>query len=1048
MMNKKNYMRGIIYALAFVSMVAIDAFSQKKTTATTTTTFSQSHYDAIQWRLVGSFRGGRASGVTGVPGQPNVYYQATVGGGVWKTIDGGSTWNCISDGYFGGSIGDIDVSLSDPNIIYVGTGEHTVRGNVSPGYGGFWKSYDAGKTWEKLPLNIDQVQTARIAVHPTNPDIVFIAIIGDLFKDSPDRGVYKSVDGGKTWKKTLYANTRAGAVDLVIDPGNPRVLYASTWNIRRTPYSLESGGDGSALWKSTDMGETWTNISSKKGLPKGTWGISGVAVSPVNNNRVFAIIENENGGLYRSDDAGENWTLVSADRNLRQRAWYYTRVVADTKFEDRVYVLNVDFWQSNDGGRNFKSFDTPHGDHHDLWIAPEDNNRMVVGDDGGAQVSFDGGNNWSTYLNQPTAQYYRVVTDNSFPYNILVAQQDNSTQRIAHRTDGNAITERDWEPTAGGESGHIAADPLNPDIVYGGSYGGLLTRYNHRTKENRVINVWPNNPMGHGAEDMKYRFQWNFPIFFSPHNPKKLYTTSNHLHVTTNEGQSWEVISPDLTRNEKEKLGPSGGPITKDNTSVEYYATIFAACESPYEEGVLWAGSDDGLIHVSKNGGKNWENVTPSGAPKYIMWNSVEPDPFVKGGMYAAGTSYKSGDFAPYLYRTKDYGKTWTKITTGIAANHFTRVVRADPGRQGLLYAGTESGIYISFDDGASWQGFQLNLPLTPITDLTLKNNNLIAATQGRSVWMIDDLTPFHQLNSEVVSANFHLFKPIDSYRMGRPSWGGPSKTDGQNHHNGVRFFFNFSKEPTEKDVVSLTILEQNGDTIKQFTSSSMERGKQLTVKKGSNSFTWNMRYADAEGFDKLIMWAAGLTGPKAVPGKYKAVLTVNGQSQQQEFTILADPRSESTLADFKEQFNFLVEVRNTLTETHKAIKDIRQAREQMMGMSKRLGKDEKYKEITSMAKSVNDKMTAIEEALYQTKNQSGQDPLNFPIRLNNKLAHLNSVVGSGDFKPTDQAVAVKNELTELINAELKKWQEIKNADIPAFNQKVKAVGVDAIILE
>jgi photosystem II stability/assembly factor-like uncharacterized protein len=685
-------------------------------------------YNGLEWRSIGPFRGGRSAAVTGVPGKANLFYFGSTGGGVWRTSDAGNTWENISDGFFGGSIGAVAVSEWDNNVIYVGGGEKTVRGNVSYGYG-IWKSLDAGKTWTSIGLK-ESKHIPRIRIHPKNPDVVYAAVLGDLFKSSEERGIYKSEDGGKNWKRVLFANADAGAVDLILDPNNPRILYASTWHIRRTPYSLESGGDGSALWKSTDGGDTWTNITANEGLPKGTWGIVGVTVSPVNSNRVYAIIENEKGGVYRSDDAGKTWRKMNEDRNLRQRAWYYTRIYADTKDEDMVYVLNVSYHRSKDGGRTFQNFNAPHGDHHDLWIAPEDNQRMIMADDGGAQVSFDGGDNWSSYDNQPTAQFYRVVTDNHFPYRIYGAQQDNSTLRIAHRTDGFAITESDWETTAGSESGHIAPNPANPDIVYGGNYGGLLEMQDHKTGESRAINVWPNNPMGHGAEDMKYRFQWNFPIFFSPHDANKLYTTSNHVHVTTNGGQSWETISPDLTRNDKTKLGPSGGPITKDNTSVEYYCTIFAAAESPYEKDFIVTGSDDGLVHATIDGGKTWNKITPKDMPEWTMVNSVEFDPFTKGGIYIAGTRYKLGDYRPYLYKSKDYGKTWTKITDGINTDHFTRVLRADPKRKGLLYSGTETGMYISFDDGASWKPFQLNLPIVPITDLTIKNDNLIASTK------------------------------------------------------------------------------------------------------------------------------------------------------------------------------------------------------------------------------------------------------------------------------------------------------------------------------
>ena len=988
----------------------------------------------LKWRSIGPYRGGRASSVAGTSHSKSTYYFGATGGGVWKTTNAGVTWKNISDGYFGGSIGAVSVSKSDPNILYVGTGEQTVRGNVSPGYGGFWKSLDAGETWKKMNLNIDQVQVGRIAIHPKNPDVVLIAVMGDLFKNSSDRGLYKTTDGGDTWSKVLYTNNRAGAVDVSIDKNNPRIVYASTWNIRRTPYSLESGGEGSGLWKSTDGGDTWKNISGNEGLPGGTWGISGVAISPVNSRKIFALIENQDGGLYRSDDGGNSWKKVNEDRNLRQRAWYYTRIYADTQNENRVYVMNVSFWRSEDGGKSFDRYRTPHGDHHDLWIDPDNNNRMIVADDGGAQVSNDDAMSWSTYMNQPTAQYYRVATDNSFPYNILVAQQDNSTQRVAHRVNSGGIGERDWEASAGGESAHLAANPDNPDIVYGGSYGGYLTRLDHSSGETRSINVWPNNPMGHGAEDMKYRFQWNFPIFFSPHDANKLYTTSNHFHLTKNEGQTWEVISPDLTRNEAEKLGPSGGPITKDNTAVEYYATIFAACESPYEEGLLWAASDDGMIHISKDSGENWDDVSPQNAPKHIMWNSVDPDPFVKGGLYVAGTLYKSGDFKPYLYKTKDYGKTWTKIVDGIPENFFTRVLRADPKRKELLYAGTESGIFISFDDGISWNSFQINLPLVPITDMTIKDNNLIAATQGRSIWIIDDLTPLHQLNKLNHNSNFHLFKPLDSYRMGYSSWGGASSTSGKNHHNGVEVFFNIDKKLIDENSdISLEFLDKNKNSIKKYSLNNKKSDLKLDGEK--NSFVWNMRYDDAEGFDGLIMWAAGLTGPKAYPGSYSVRLKVGDSVLEEQFKILKDPRSSSTNEDLKEQFDFLISVRDKVTEIHKSIVQIRSTKDQLKNLKEKLSDD--HIEINKSIDSILERISKIEENLYQTKNRSGQDPLNFPIRLNNKLAHLLSVASRGNFKPTDQMYGVRDELIEKINAQLLKWENIKSSDLDKLNATI-----------
>ena len=598
-----------IYLLFTLTNNSLEAQSRKRANKNKIS-YSESTYESIKYRSLGPHRGGRSAAVTGVPGNPNLFYFGATGGGVWKTEDGGQSYENISDGYFGGSIGSVAVSKSDQNVIYVGGGEVTLRGNVSSGYG-IWKSVDAGKTWNFSGLPKSR-HVPRIVIDPNNHNIVYAAVLGNIYKPTSDRGVYKSKDGGKTWKKVLFSNNHSGAVELVMDPSNSRTLYAATWRVNRTPYSLNSGGEGSALWKSVDQGENWTKISINEGFAEGTLGIIGVTVSPVNTQRVWAIVENqEKGGIYRSEDGGSTWSHINDSRALRQRAWYYSKIYADTQDEDIVYVMNVSYHKSKDGGKTFKSNNAPHGDHHDLWIAPEDNQRMIIADDGGAQISFNGGETWTTYHNQPTAQFYRVTTDNSFPFRIYVAQQDNSTLRVNYRSSGGGISEDDWEPTAGGESAHLAIDPLDNDIVYGGSYGGYLTRVNHKTNSERGINVWPDNPMGYGAEGMKYRFQWNFPIHFSKHDPKKLYTFSNHVHVSEDEGQSWEIISPDLTRNDPEKLKSSGGPITQDNTGVEYYCTIFAANESSIKEGLMWVGSDDGLIHLTKDGGNNWENVTP-----------------------------------------------------------------------------------------------------------------------------------------------------------------------------------------------------------------------------------------------------------------------------------------------------------------------------------------------------------------------------------------------------------------------------------------------------
>ncbi len=1007
-------------------------------------TFDEEQYDALEYRLIGPFRGGRSAAVVGVPHQPNLFYFGSTGGGIWKTTTGGRTWENISDGYFGGSIGAITVAESDPNVLYVGGGEKTVRGNVSSGYG-IWKSVDAGKTWTASGLKNSR-HVPRIAVHPTNSDIVYAGVLGNIYKPTRDRGVYKSIDGGKSWRKTLFSNEHSGAVDLVMDPTNPRILYASTWRVQRTPYSLSSGGEGSALWKSTDSGETWTEISTNKGFPTDTLGIIGVTVSPVNNQRVWAIVENkEKGGLYRSDDGGESWTQVNSERKLRQRAWYYTRIYADTRNVDLVYVLNVRYHKSTDGGKTFSTHNAPHGDHHDLWIAPEDPNRMIIGDDGGAQVTYDGGKTWSIYHNQPTSQFYRVTTDNHFPYRIYVAQQDNSAIRISHRTDGNSIGEDDWESTAGGESAHIAVDPENNDIIYGGSYDGFLTRVNHKSGTVRAINVWPDNPMGHGAEGMKYRFQWNFPIIFSKHNPKRLYTFSNHVHVTENEGQSWKIISPDLTRNDPDKLKSSGGPITQDNTSVEYYCTIFAAQESAIQEGLLWVGSDDGLVHLTKDGGNNWENVTPKGMPEWMMINSIEPSAFDAGTCYVAGTKYKTGDFAPYLYKTTDYGETWTKITSGIDSEHFTRVIREDPKQKGLLYAGTETGMYISFNDGKNWKPFQLNLPIVPITDLTIKDNNLIVATQGRSLWVMDDLTVIHQLFNENGNGNI-LYKPKDTYRMPGGS-AKESKTRGINHPNGVMTYFNIKDFDKEKDKVSLTYFDIKGDTIKTFSTENEKKDK-LEVKKGANQFVWNMTYDGAESLDEMILWWASLSGPKAIPGNYKVSLNVNGESISRNFTVLADPRSETDQGGMERQFQFIKEVNKTMDEAHKSIKKIRNINDQLSAFETQYKDDENVKDLLEKAKALKEQFSEIEKALYQTKNRSNQDPLNFPIRLTNKLGHLNALIGMGDFPPTDQDIAVKNELSKAINDQLKAFNELIDNEIKTFNAAFNSKNLNYLFIE
>jgi len=1003
----------------------------------------------LQYRLVGPWRGGRSGAVTGSFKYKNTFYFGGTGGGVWKTTDGGNNWKNVSDKYFGSSIGAVAIAPSDESVVYAAEGENTLRGNVSEGLGGIWRSEDAGKSWKNIGLK-DSRHIIRIVIHPRNPDIVWVAAIGHLFGPNEERGVFKTTDGGKNWKKVLYVNNQAGCSDLVMEPGNPAVLYAGTWRVIRTPYSLESGGEGSGLWKSTDGGETWTSISNKKGLPKGTWGITGVAVAPSNTDHIYALIENDKGGLYSSVDGGETWTLASNDNNIRQRAWYYTKVFVDPKNENKVYCPNVGFMISADGGKTFRSISTPHGDHHDLWIDPEDGNRMIVADDGGAQVSFDGGSNWSTYMNQPTAQIYRLSTDNSFPYRILGAQQDNSTLRIRHRTYGAAITEKDWEETAGAESGYVVADPENPDVVYGGNYGGYLSRLDHRTGENRAISVWPDNPMGAGADMLRYRFQWNFPIFFSPHNPKRLYAAGNHLFVTENEGASWKEISPDLTTNDKQKQISSGGPITKDNTSVEYYCTVFTAAESALEKDLLWTGSDDGLVYVSRDGGAQWENVTPKDCPKGMMWNCIETGTFKKGVAYIAGTRYKSDDFAPYIYRTEDYGKTWTLIVNGINRMHFTRAIRADHVREGLLYAGTEYGMYCSYDNGASWTSLQLNLPVVPITDLAIRDNDLIIATQGRSIWVLDELNLLQQLKTNQPAGRLKVFSPEPTWRIsggGRGFVPGTNRTAGANPPNGLVLPFWVDKlADTTKSAV--TIFDRNGKKIRTWTSDAKEAADKLELNNGFNRFNWNLQYPPADRIEGMVLWNGVPGGVVAPPGNYTYTLRSGADSVTGSFIVKADPNYKISQADYEAQFDFLLSVRDKFNEVQQAIKDIRMLRSQMTEFLSRQPKDS-VKAIQVQADSIAKKLTTIEETLYQTKAKSSQDVLNFPIRINDKLAGVYGTANSGITAPSRQAKEVFAELAKQADAELAKLKKIKEEDIANLNklireQQLPVIGVPA----
>jgi len=1053
-------MKSLLSVLLTLTIIN-SVYSQKRSIQKNIQSYNKELYSSIKYRLVGPFRGGRAGTISGVINNQNLYYMGTAGGGVWKTEDAGNTWEPISDGYYGGSIGALAVSESDPNIIYVGEGEQTLRGNVSSGMG-MWKSLDAGETWEYIGLPKSE-HISRIRIHPKNPNIVYVGVIGNLWKPNNERGLYKTIDGGKSWSKILFVSDKAGVGDIILDPNNSRIIYASTWEMKRNGYRMDSGGPDSKVFRSYDEGETWEDISEFNGLPSFPWGIVGIAISPVNSKRIWMMIEADEGGVYRSDDGGNNWKKINSNRALRQRAWYYTRIYADTQNEDKVYVLNVSYGVSTDGGKTFTLKNAPHGDHHDLWIDPYNNMRLAIADDGGGQISNDGGENWTTYFNQPTAQFYRVTTDNAFPYRIYGAQQDNSTIRINHRTSSSSITERDWEPTAGGESAHLAPDPKNNDIVFGGTFKGYMMMKDHSNGQNRSVNIWPDNPAGSGAEVMKYRFNWNFPILFSPNDPNKLYAGSNYLHLSTNGGQSWQTISGDLTRNIPETIKSSGGPITQDNTGAEFYANIFAIAESELEEGVIWTGSDDGLIHVTKDGGKTWEDVTPPSniSPRLNMINCIDVSPFEKGKVYVAATSYKFGDYTPYLYKTDNYGKTWDLITNGIPDNYYTRALRSDKKRPGLLYSGTEWGMFISFDDGENWSDFQLNLPITSIRDIHVKENDLILATHGRSFWMIDDLTPLHQLNEKNKGYNVILFKPDLSYRMAQSGgWRKPNTLlVGENHPNGVIINYYLKNYNSDSDFLKIEILNKDGSIIRSFTNNvkkmmdSIDENpvlsnsndidyalassnlKTIMPKSGGNRLIWDMRYPGFTSFDGMVFYSSPNTGPKVTPGKYDVVLTYNNETFKKEFEIVKDPRVKITQDDYEKQLSFLLRVRDEVSKANQIIIDIRKIKNDLDFLLKKV-KDKD--QIIQLIKKYKEELDVIENNIHMTKNQSRQDPLNYGIRINNRIAFLLADSQRGDYPPTNQSLEFFESIKEELNIEISNFKKVLNTYTMQINNMIE----------
>ncbi|SPE41272.1 conserved exported hypothetical protein [Candidatus Sulfopaludibacter sp. SbA3] len=1024
-------------------------------------TYDPSLYNGLQWRSVGPNRGGRSIASAGSSARPLEYYFGATGGGLWKTTDGGITWRPVTDGQIASSsVGAVAVAQSNPDVVYIGMGETELRGNIMQG-DGVYKTTDGGRTWKHMGLENTQA-ISRIRVHPSNPDIVYVSALGHPYGPNPERGVFRSKDGGATWQKILYQDDHAGAVDLCLDPHNPDVMFAAIWDVYRTPWSLSSGGERTGLYKSTDGGDHWTNITRNPGLPAGIDGKIGVSISGADASRVYAIVENENGGVFVSDDAGATWKLASDNREVRQRAFYYTRIYADPKAKDTVYVLNVGFHKSTDGGKTYRQLRPPHGDNHDLWIDPANPLRMIESNDGGGTVSNNGGQTW-TNLEFPTAQIYHVAVTKDIPYHICGAQQDSSTICVSSaggggRGGGGGGGGRGGTPTygaGGGESGYIAPDPKNPNIFYAGSQGALLTRLDRRTNYSKDVQVYPLFFSGESAGSLPERWQWTYPIVFSPVNPDILYTSSQHLWKTTDEGHTWQKISPDLTRNDPKTLGDSGGPITHDQNGPEIYGTIYTIAPSRKDGNTIWTGSDDGLVYITRDGGRNWSKITPPGVPDFGRVSLIDASPHNPGGAYVAVKNYQNDDRKPYIFKTADYGKTWTKIVTGIPATDFVHAVREDPVKPGLLFAGTEHGIYVSFDDGGQWQSIRQNLPDTQVSDLLIEGNDLVIATHGRSFYVMDDITPLRQLTPAVSTEDAHLFRPPTAERT----------------VSQARIDYYLAK-PADK--IQIDILDAQGQVVRTFTGTPNDqaggrggrggrgggaapaddaappddagggfgggggggrgRGGNPTPpdKAGLNRFTWDLRYPGAKTFEGMVLWSGNTQGPAAVPGTYQVRLTANGKTMTQQFEVQKDPRLDNvTIADLSEQFTLAMKINNDVTGANEIVILVRELKRQMDAALK-ANQDAALKTTLDQFR---DKLSVIEEDVYQVRNRSGQDPLNFPIKLNNKIAALGSTVQHGDGKPTASSYEVYDLLHKRLLEEQAKLDALLKSDLPGANR-------------
>ena len=1038
----------------------------------------------IRYRCIGPTRGGRVVAVAADPKRPAVFYFGAVAGGVWKSDDAGQYWENVTDGFLTtSSIGALAVAPSDGNVIYAGTGETTIRIDVTHG-DGVYKSTDAGVTWRHIGLP-ESRHIGEIRVHPDNPDVVYVAALGHASKDNPERGLYRSRDGGESWELVLHVGDRAGAVDVSLDPNNPRIIFATMWQARRNFWSINSGGPDSGLWRSRDGGDTWENISHNPGMPEGTLGKIGVSVSPARAGRVFAMVEAEGRarGLYRSDDLGETWEKVSSNPDLGWRPWYYQHVIAHPTDADEVFVMNMKAWRSIDGGNTFVEFHTPHGDNHALWIDPANPDRMIGCDDGGAWVSFNAGASWSTIYNQLTAQFYHVATDDQFPYVVYGSQQDNSSIAVPSQDGRGAINWADCYAPGTAESGYVAPKPGDPNIVYVGAIGSSpgggesLQRYDHTTKQIQLVNVWPE--AYHDGNTAEVRFQWTYPIVFSPHDTDVLYTAGNKVFRTTDEGHSWQTISPDLTYADPETMGVSG-PLTMDTAGAEMYATIFSLMVSAHQQGVLMTGSDDGLVHVSTNDGGDWANVTPADLPKFSQVTMIAESPHTPGTVYMTVARHKMGDYAPYVYRTGDFGNTWQRIDAGLPQHEFCRVIREDPNRQGLLYVGTELGIHASFDDGASWQSLQCNLPVTPIYDFVVKDTDLVVATHGRSFWILDDLTPLHQMHDELLTAGRYLLKPRDAVRVPphiAAAWGGTP--GGKNYHvttgqNATFYLDELETGHTRKRVLDagtdlergvrityfldeaavgearLTISDADGNRIETFSSlipaEKKDRdGLYITAVAGMNSFQWPMTYPDGVKMVETDFHKRP-GGPLARPGAYSATLTVGDWSMSQSFELLKDPRISTSDADLAEQFDLLIQIRDKLSEIVTGVNTIRSLKRQLLDWAKRLSVSEVAASDAITATTVlSDRLAAVEGELVQVEFTSDGDTLNYREKVFEKLSSLPAVVGSADTRPTTQSYAVFDKHAAEADAQLSALAALVDGELAELNARLGELGVSII---